>query len=386
MKKDRLLCIGMILCLCMCFMQPVLAEDTTEDDGDWIYIHYMTEGGDTVKIHPGYAIANLWEPETIHGSKFWYWTTRTSDPFNEAYRITKSTVFYKNTFLYPVTEHTEEDMKEMQEFAEAWDPGGTTQQETEEPRTYFEVHFHMDGVEEDWYEAFEKPVVLGKEIYEDYISEVQDRKGYRFMGFYTKPNGKGKKMGPKTKIKSDMDFYAYWVDDGCYTVEFMKNYGHWDQLLGEIDFDEKHPVMIKTLKATRKHYQFLGWYTEPKGGTRIREGAKLTQDLTLYAHWKKINVPRASIRKLDSKNRSAIVKYKKVKSVTGYQVQISTSKNYAGKKTKMKSYRSNQIFTRKISNLKKGQTYYLRVRAYQRDSAGYKIKGKWSKSKKITIQ
>ncbi len=37
--------------------------------------------------------------------------------------------------------------------------------------------------------------------------------------------------------------------------------------------------------ATREGYTFLGWYTEPQGGTQITELTKETDEMTLYAHW-----------------------------------------------------------------------------------------------------
>lgn len=144
--------------------------------------------------------------------------------------------------------------------------------------------------------------------------------------------------------------------------------------------------MKKMPVITRKKYQFLGWYTASKNGKRVKAGMQLTGDITLYAHWSKIMVPRASIRKLYNSKNCVILKYKKNKKATGYQMQISTSKNYAGKATSTKTYKTNKIFVRRISGLKSGKTYYFRVRAYKKDSVGCLVKGKWSKSKKITVK
>ncbi len=32
-------------------------------------------------------------------------------------------------------------------------------------------------------------------------------------------------------------------------------------------------------------YSFLGWYTEPVGGTKVTTSTVFTEDTTLYAHW-----------------------------------------------------------------------------------------------------
>ena len=42
--------------------------------------------------------------------------------------------------------------------------------------------------------------------------------------------------------------------------------------------------------ATRPGYDFLGWFTEPNGGTQITNGYVMTNldGMTVYAHWRKI--------------------------------------------------------------------------------------------------
>lgn len=76
------------------------------------------------------------------------------------------------------------------------------------------------------------------------------------------------------------------------------------------------------------------------------------------------------------KNKSAVVKFVKAKNAKKYQVQYSTSRKY--KKVSIKSTKK-LIYT--IKNLKKGETYYIRVRGVNGNK-----KGKWSKSKKVTIK
>lgn len=44
---------------------------------------------------------------------------------------------------------------------------------------------------------------------------------------------------------------------------------------------------IGTLSTpTRTGYTFLGWYTNPVGGTKIDSNTSVTSDVTYYAHWK----------------------------------------------------------------------------------------------------
>ena len=38
-------------------------------------------------------------------------------------------------------------------------------------------------------------------------------------------------------------------------------------------------------EPTRLNYAFLGWFTEPEGGTKVTATTKVTEDVTYYAHW-----------------------------------------------------------------------------------------------------
>ena len=75
------------------------------------------------------------------------------------------------------------------------------------------------------------------------------------------------------------------------------------------------------------------------------------------------------------------VSYKKVSGAAGYQIEYATSSKFSGKKTKTTT---KTAYT--ISGLKKGKTYYVRVRAYKVDSTGKKIYGKYSAVKKVKIK
>ncbi len=136
--------------------------------------------------------------------------------------------------------------------------------------------------------------------------------------------------------------------------------------------------------AARAGYRFLGWFTEKKGGTQIKEGDFITQaaDRTVYAHWKKISVKKAAFKSLtNKKGKKLAVNVKKVSGANGYEVQYGTKKNMKGAKIKRKN--STAI---SVGKLKKGKTYFVRVRAYQTDGTGARVYGKWSAKKQIKIQ
>ena len=74
-------------------------------------------------------------------------------------------------------------------------------------------------------------------------------------------------------------------------------------------------------------------------------------------------------------------KWKKVSGAKGYQVIYANNSKFkkATKKTTIKT-------TLTMKKLKKGKTYYVKVRAYNLDSAGNKVYGKYSEVRKVTMK
>ena len=97
--------------------------------------------------------------------------------------------------------------------------------------------------------------------------------------------------------------------------------------------------------ASKKGYAFKGWYTDSKYTKKITTIAKNSKkNITVYAKWEKVVVKKGAVKKV---------------TVTG------TSKT--------------------LSKLSKGKTYYVKVRAYRKDSTGAKVYGSFSSVKKVKI-
>lgn len=97
--------------------------------------------------------------------------------------------------------------------------------------------------------------------------------------------------------------------------------------------------------ASKKGYAFRGWYTDSKYTKKITTIAKNSKkNITVYAKWEKVVVKKGAVKKV---------------TVTG------TSKT--------------------LSKLSKGKTYYVKVRAYKKDSTGAKVYGSFSSVKKVKI-
>ena len=79
--------------------------------------------------------------------------------------------------------------------------------------------------------------------------------------------------------------------------------------------------------------------------------------------------------------------WKKKSSISGYEIQYSTNKNFTSAKT-VKVSKSKTSYT--LSKLKGDKKYYVRIRAYKyyTDELGQKVKanGKWSKSVEKTTK
>ena len=139
-----------------------------------------------------------------------------------------------------------------------------------------------------------------------------------------------------------------------------------------------------TLKnPSRKGYAFAGWYTDAKFKKKIKSiSSSAKSDYILYAKWTKVKVAKASLTSAkNSKSKQILLKYKKVSGAKGYEISYSTDKKF--KKAVTKKNTAKTSYT--ISKLKKGKTYYVRIRAYKIDSTGKKVYGKYSSVKKAKV-
>lgn len=139
---------------------------------------------------------------------------------------------------------------------------------------------------------------------------------------------------------------------------------------------------ITLKKPTREGYEFKGWYTDSACKKSIKKISKGSSgNYTLYAKWSKISLKKGSISSLQkSGSGKAKVCVNRVSGAGGYEILVATNKGMTANKEKysMKS-------TNKTLNLKKGKTYYVKVRAYKVDSTGNKVYGKYSAAKKIKL-
>ena len=189
------------------------------------------------------------------------------------------------------------------------------------------------------------------------------------------------------------------ADRGSTAEEFAKNYGislKYFQYPSKVSFNANGGSVSKKSKQvlseatygalpkpTRKGYEFVGWYTKKQGGSLVKADTLVTSknDSVLYAHWKKVSVKTASKPTLKNiKTRKVTVKIKKVSGASGYQIRYSLKSNMKSSKTA-----TTTSTTKTLTNLKKGKTYYVQVRAYKKDSKGNRVYGSWSSKQKVKV-
>lgn len=138
-------------------------------------------------------------------------------------------------------------------------------------------------------------------------------------------------------------------------------------------------------KPTRSGYSFKGWYTKKSGGKKITSKSIFTgtKGKTLYAHWsKKSYKPNVKIK--ESKDGySAYMVWKKIKGISGYQVNIyySTDIMSSNPKTEVSFENVSKEKTKYLMSYVSASNSYMkyRIRTY-RKTDGKIIYGPWSKT------
>lgn len=137
-----------------------------------------------------------------------------------------------------------------------------------------------------------------------------------------------------------------------------------------------------TLKnPIRRGYLFKGWYTNRRMTKKITGISKRSKkNYTLYAKWRKVKAPSALRTTSVVRSGDKIeVTLKKQKNTDGYQISYATNATF----TEQVKNVSTKKLTKTLKGCNKGSTYFIRVRAYQKDSAGKKVYGAYSRVKQV---
>lgn len=171
----------------------------------------------------------------------------------------------------------------------------------------------------------------------------------------------GTSYGTKDNIVS-LDFASNGILPGSMTVRVKTNY-----VLGtgqKLYYYDDNNLKLESTKV-------LGY----QDGDSTWSELKLTHNSKFLLSKKDlVNSPK-KLKTIRKKGRKLQVKWGKIKGVKKYQVQYSTSKKFAKKKTKTKVVKGNKVT---LKRLKAKKRYYVRVRAVKSS----KVYGIYSKSKR----
>jgi len=110
-----------------------------------------------------------------------------------------------------------------------------------------------------------------------------------------------------------------------------------------------------------------------------KESSRTTIIVKVNGKGKIINTKTIKLKKLKAKKRALVIKWKRRKDVTGYQIQYSLKKNFKKKAKKIKIVKATTS-KKTIKGLKSKKKYYVRIRSFI-NSYGKSYYSKWSKKK-----
>ena len=123
-----------------------------------------------------------------------------------------------------------------------------------------------------------------------------ERVGYTFQGWFT-DEGLTVPFKEKLMPKKHTTLYAKWEANAC-TVTFHVNGGdNWTAPETGTRAVSYGSAYGELPVPTKSGHGFVGWFTEQDGGTEVTADTivELTEDHTLYAHWKQLKVIPAGV-------------------------------------------------------------------------------------------
>ena len=122
------------------------------------------------------------------------------------------------------------------------------------------------------------------------------RAGYTFAGWWTGPNGSGRRVTAQSFVQSgDSGLYAYWKPN-AYVVRFNANGGEGEMADQAFEYDK--PAALSPSSFIRENHVFVGWATNETGEIIYEDGAEVVNlsviggaVVDLYAAWVEMPPP-----------------------------------------------------------------------------------------------
>lgn len=213
---------------------------------------------------------------------------------------------------------------------------------------------------------------------------VPQRKGYVFESWRKKSTNR--RVGDYVRVKTNThETYVVSWDPIYYEIDYHLKGGTLD--------DEDHAPYdyhtdggnVTLPKAYKKGYFFKGWYTNANcTGKKIKViTSQYSSDLDLYAKWVSANPDPVEIASASGSSKEMIIQLKKVKRAIGYQICISTNRDFTQGNTIKYDLKSKKKLT--IPEPGKG-TYYVKARACAYDEQKNVCYGKYGKAVKVIVK
>lgn len=233
------------------------------------------------------------------------------------------------------------------------------------------------------------------------------RNGYIFQGWYTARTG-GTRITATTKVTQSMVVYAQWktfaqqvTAPGKVSAPTLKSKSSgqitmsFGKVLNANGYEIAYSTSKKFTKSTTKTATVIGtsniltkltpgktYYVKVRayawfGMTKVYGDYSSVKNITLAPN--RANAPALK----NSKSKQLTVSFKKVANAKGYEITYSTNKKFTKSTTKTTTVTKTSTALKK---LKKGKTYYVKVRAYVKNPSNKKVYGAYSAVKTIKIK
>ena len=184
-----------------------------------------------------------------------------------------------------------------------------------------------------------------------------------------------RKANSTKKINANMTLTAQWNSTyRSYNISYDLCGGSWSE---NVDVPSSYTYATETItlpSPVRKGYHFKGFYKDAAFtlGPVTEIPTSSLGSITLYARWESaIPAETPVLTKVTNPSKGNVtVSFKKLQNISGYELLMSTSKNFK-KNTNTIDLKASATST-KLTNMPKGKTYYFKLRAFSYDSTGNK--------------
>lgn len=229
-------------------------------------------------------------------------------------------------------------------------------------------------------------------------SQEPTREGYIFLGWSKNSTSKEASYaaGESYTEEGDVTLYAVWKNPNerpkvpqsiiVPASSYTKSYGSkpflinaWTYGGANLTFSSSNPKVAAVSPMGQVSIKGYGVATITINATETWQYLPAVTTVTV-----KVVPPKASLKSVKSPSRKKIaLSWKKNKSASGYEIYVSTKKDFSSNTIK-RSYKKSTL-SKTISGWRSKQTYYVKVRTYKKVGKT-RYYGAWSNIKKVKVR